>query len=435
MFHNPLFRRMTAGVVVILAVLCGTTVAQQVVPASGTPEKPAARSAIAISTGSVAPPKSTALTPRSKDQGTDKGALIAQALDQLTDLDIKDKVIGEAFDLLGEQTGIPIVIEPGTLDQLPQGSRTKLSATIKKKCLRTSLAALLQPIALRFDVEDEHLVIRPTPPLRRIPQRATWQELDLLKKLATNRWSDDFAKSLKFQFQRTPLTLADVNRNTLLELAAKVGEGTASEVLELATNQYGWTWHPDGDLIVILPKTRQVELQLEQRVTADYSEMSVQDTLVDLAEKAGVPLRCDPGALASLSPFVAERFNLKVVNTPIRQAFELLAGQTGLGYYIEPEGVRITASALSSAGGPTVNPAAHAPDATGNIPQATYDLLRSNSIVANIELPPSPDGRKFVIVVRRGDLPQDLRDLINAVIADSVEPIRIALKAATRPHD
>lgn len=396
----PPFRRLPTSVITIVAILCGTVVAQEVVRARAD---------------------------RPQDKGNDMEALIAQALDQKTNLDLKDKPIGEALELLGGQTGIPIAIEPGTLRLLPNDARTMLSATIQNKPLREVLTALLRPIALQFDVEGERLVIRPIPPLRRAPQRATWTELALLDKLGSTPWSDDFAKSLKFQFQRTPLSLADVNRKTLMELAAKAGEGTASEVLELATHHYGWTWHVAEDVIVVLPKTRQIELQLERRISADYTQTSVQDALLDLAERAGVPLRCDPGAFASLSPFVAERFHLKVVNTPIRQAFELVAGQTGLGYYIEPEGVRIAASILGPTGTPTVTSASGVED--------TVKRLRENSVVLHLELPATKDGRKFTIMVRGQDLPPDVRAMINTAITDSIEPIRLALQTTTRPHD
>jgi len=434
MSSNSVFRRVPAGVVVILAVLCGTIIAQQVVPASGTPDKPAAPASVTISTGSAAQTKAPAAAQHPKNRGNDKAALIALALDQPTDLDIKNKAIGEAFDQIAEQTGIPIVIDPGTFCLLPEDSRTTLSATSKKTPLRDSLTALLRPIALCFDVEDDTLVIHPTPPLRRVPHRATWQELALLEKLATTPWSEEFAKTLEFQFQPTSQTLADVNRGTLLELAAKVGLGMATDVLEQATNHYGWTWHPAGKLIVVLPKTRQNELQLDQRITADYTQFSVPDTLLDLAQRAGVPLRCDPGAFASLTPFVAERFHVKVINTTIREAFELVAGQTGLGYYIEPEGIRITASNLTPTGNPA--PAPRPPDGVDRNTQAeTIKLLRETSVVIQLELPPGPDGKKITIMVRRGDLPDDLKELVNATIKASAEPIRVALKAATQPHD
>jgi len=432
MSSNSVFPRVPAGVVVILAVLCGTLIAQPAVPASDPPDKAAGSSSAAIVTASIAPLKAPAANQHPKKSTDGKAALIAEALNQPTDLNIQKKAIGDAFDQLGEQTGIPIVIDPGTFCLLPEDSRTTLSATSQKTPLRESLTALLRPIALGFDIEDDSLVIRPTPPLRRMPKRATWQELGLLEKLATTPWSEEFAKTLEFQFQPTSQTLADVNRGTLLELAAKVGAGTATDVLEQATNHYGWTWHVCGKLIVVLPKTRQIGLQLERRITADYSQFSVQDTLLDLTEKAGVPLRCDPGALASLSPFVAERFHIKVSNTPIHDVLDLVAGQTGLNYYVEPEGVRITACSLTPSGAPV---APHPTDVTSNTPAETVKLLRESSVVIQLELPPTPDGKKITLMVRRSDLPDDLKDLVNAAIKASAEPIRVALRAATQPHD
>src|SRR5690606_33980223 len=190
---------------------------------------------------------------------------------------------------------------------------------------------------------------------------------------------------LKFQFQNAPETSTDVNRETLLRLARQVGHGSAAEVLEQATSQYGWTWYPSGDLIIVLPKTKQIERQLDKRVSVDYVQWSLKDVLLDLTDRAGVSLSIEPGALATVPAYVAERFSLRTLNTPIRQVLELIAGQTGLAYFIEPQGVRIAGNVVTpgSAGGQA--------NTAESIAQEAYKALRSNSIVGQITLPGPED--------------------------------------------
>ena len=337
--------------------------------------------------------------------------------------------MGDAIDQLAAQTGVPIEIEPTTFSLLPYDVKTAVSLTIKGKPLREGLTDLLRPIGLTFDLEDQRVMIRPIPALRRIVGRASWKELGLLEMLCSSPWSGELGKSLKVQFQGSPLSSADVNREALLHMAAGVGQGPACEVLEHATGQYGWTWHAEGDVIVVLPKSLQIERQLERRITIDYAQTSLQNALLDLTETAGVPLRLDPGALTSVSPAIAEGFNLKLVNTTVRQALELIAGKTGLAYYIEPDGVRITANAGCATG------SGGSADTAGNTAERTAKILRESSVVAQIELPVGKDGHKITILVRRSELPPDVNDMIKNVIQNSIEPLRLALRATSQPSN
>ncbi len=431
MSSNSFIRLAPFGVVALLATLGGTIVAQQVVPASRIPEKTLPDPSRSANAGSPqALPAPSRQEPASADEDDQMEGLIASALDQKTDLNIKETPIREAFELLGAQTGVKIEVEPGTVGLLPYGSSTKVSATIKGRPLRESLTALLRPIGLQFDVENKRVVIRATPPLRRCVTRVTWKELALLEKLSSVPWSEELAESLKFQFQDSPVAAGEVNRETLLRLARNVGQGTAAQVLEQATDQFGWTWHPREDLIVVLPKTRQIEQQLQKRISADYTQTSLEDALLDLTGKARVPLRIDPGTLASLSPFIAERFNLSVVNMPVRQVLELIAGQTGLAYYIEQDGVRVSANPLGSTGSAqsTLNEEA--------LRRAMDKSRSANAVVGQILLP-APNGQPQVgFFIREGDLPPDLNEQRKSLLRDLAgESFRASLQAMTRPHD
>lgn len=444
MSYKYLIRYVPASLLAVLSILATLSVAQ-VIPAANTRERPlppalapTAEQAIAAAAATphgerLQPPpvvRANPLAPAkpqpaSENEDAEMDLLIRQALDQKTDLDVKEAPIREAFEQLSENTGIPIEIEPGTVGLLPYGSKTLVSATIKGRPLRDSLTALLRPIGLRFEVEGGKVVIRPTPPLRRAGQRVTWQELGLLEKLSSSPWSEKLGESLKLQFQDTSGAGADASRETLLRLARGVGAGSAAEVLEQATSQYGWTWYPAGDQIVVLPKTRQIERQLEKRVSVDFDQVSLKDALLDLTRRAAVPLSIDPGALtsASVPNHMADRFSLSVQNTTVRQVLEIIAGQTGLAYFIEPEGVRITTNLLT----PTTPSTRPATDVAG--------LPRTSSVVGQITIPNPNGGPAISFFIRESDLPPELNEARKARIREAISGWRETLQttAATRP--
>ncbi len=351
-------------------------------------------------------------------------ALIAQALDEKTDLEVKNMPIREALQKLSKETGIPIEMEMHTVWLLPYGSQTLLTATIHDRPLRESLTAVLRPLGLDFVPERERVTVRPTPALRRLARRATWQELATLEMLSTPPWSKELFDSLKIQFQDSTADDLNVNRQTLWKLASAVGAGTAAEVLEHATDQYGWTWFPSGEGIVILSKTHQVERQLQRPVKVKYVQAGVRDVLLDLANWAGVLLRLDPGVLAALPAQSVERISLSMENATVQQALEVITGETGLGYFIEPNGIRITAATM-----PASSTSASDAEKTA---QATYDKLRSNSIVGQITIP-NADGTSVSLFLRETDLSPEVNELRKSRLREVDEVIRRTLTATSKP--
>jgi hypothetical protein len=342
--------------------------------------------------------------------------LIAQALDQPTDIEFKDVPIRTAMLQLSEKTGVPIEVETGTVRFLPYGSETMVTATIKGQPLRESLAALLRPIGLVF-----------VPQENRIAVRASWDELARIEDLYTRPWSEELFKSLKFQFQDAPTDDLAANREALHKAAAGVGSGTAADVLDLATARMGATWYPEDDRIVVLSQPKQIERQLERPITVEYKAVSLTDVLRDLAEQAGVMLKLEPGVLAALPAPLVERYSMSVNNTSVRQALEIVAGQTGLGYFIEPDGVRIAMSGTA------------APVSTGDserIAQSTVAALRSNPWVATISMP-DKDGVRISFLMRESDLPEEVNELRRAHIRQAVERMKNILEqaAASQPQD
>jgi len=352
-------------------------------------------------------------------------ALIVQALDQPTDLNVQEMPIRQALDQLAANTGIPIKLAPGCLSLLPYGSQTKLSATIQKRPLGESLTALLRPLGLEFAPVGKEVLIVPTPPLTRIGRRATWEELGTLEKLSAQPMTPELFNSLHLQFQNTGPGDETAGRDILAKLVQGVGAGPAAAVLEHACDQRGWSWHPEGQVIAVLTKTKQIERQLESRATLRYVQASLTEALTDLGARAGVLVRFDPGVLASLPPQTAERFSLSMENATVRQSLEVIAGETGLGYVIEPTGVRITRQPAAGAGAvaatmPAGGAISSQIEATA---QATAAAMRSNSVVGQVTFP-LPDGSSFAFFIRQGDLPPEVNAMREAKIAKTINQIR-----------
>lgn len=362
-----------------------------------------------------------------RDEENQTELLIAQALDQPTDIEFKDVPIRTAMLQLSEKTGVPIEVETGTVRFLPYGSETMVTATIKGQPLRESLAALLRPVGLIFVPQENRIAVRPSPVLARIAHRASWDELARIEELYTQPWSDELFNSLKIQFQDAPTDDLAANREALKKAAAGVGSGSAAEVLDVATARLGATWFPEDDHIVVLSQPKQIERQLERPITVEYKAVSLIDVLRDLAAQAGVMLKLEPGVLAALPAPLVERYSMSVNNTSVRQALEIVAGQTGLGYFIEPDGIRITMSGTA------------APASTGDserIAQSTVAALRSNPWVGTISMP-DKDGVRFSLFLRESDLPEEVNELRKARIRQAVEQMKNILEqsAASQPQD
>ncbi|MDM8007261.1 MAG: hypothetical protein QUV05_14070 [Phycisphaerae bacterium] len=367
----------------------------------------------------------TVSQPTSQPAEDESAVRVIQALDRPVDLNVTDAPILEVLQSLAESADVLIEMETGTLDLLPYGSKTLMSATIEHRSLKESLTALLRPLGLVFEAETDRILIAPTQPLRRMARRATWEELAMLDKLYSTPWSSELFDSLQFQFQDARAGYADANPERLAEATRGVGAGQqAAEVLELACDKYGWAWAPSGDVITIMSKTRAIERQLNKRVTVQYVQISLEQALLDLTRRAGVSMEMEPGALASLPPHVFERFPLFMEAATIRQVLEWICGLTGLSFSIEPNGIRVSGNKVAT---------------TSNTPgdggggEAAIRALRANVIVGQINIA-NADGSTFSFFIREDDLPPEVNEMRKAKIRDAINQIRQTL-GSEQPKD
>jgi hypothetical protein len=214
---------------------------------------------------------------------------------------------------------------------------------------------------------------------------------------------------------------AQAHRKKIYVLAASVGAGPAARVLDHASRQYGWEWYPEGNAIAFCTSTRQVERQLERTMTAQYHEVQLKDVLLDVVGRAGLELRMEPGVLSSLPTQQVERFRMEVENVTVRQALELVAGMTGLGYFVEPDGVRIAASTFSATMMSSSKDAEAAAQAAA--------LRAANPIVGQITIP-GENGTTFSFFLREHDLPPDVNQLREQHLRHAAEKMRETLSTS-----
>jgi len=333
---------------------------------------------------------------------------IEQALDGKTNLAIQRKPITRAFELISQHTGLKIVVPPSTLQLLPYGPETVVTVTIRDVSLRDGLARMLRPIGMTLVVRNEHIEILPTPPLRRLGRRPSRDELERLEQLHTTAWKPSVANSLPLQFQVPEPAGA---RPALLAAAAKVGAGSAGEVLEVATRTLGWTWFPSGEQIVVLTFAQQTERQLDRHVAGRYVKQPVGKILTDLARQADMTISFEPGVMALLPTEARENFSLLAEGVTMTEALNQITGATGLTYAVEVDGLHVYASPqLRKAPAPTP----------------------ADPVVANILVPLGDDGTLVEIPIRRSELTPELRTFIEARKKEGIDKLTVQLDAAAK---
>lgn len=338
---------------------------------------------------------------------------IQRALDKTVNIDLTDQAIGEVFDKITAAAGVPIEIDPLTLQRLPYGRQSRLNVKLKNVTLREGLSQLLARQGLTWRIEDGTVHVLPTEGLARMGRRATYQELRLLGVLyAESLQPVDQAGPAAAQIARKlagrqadantvqPLRLvppagAEDLLDALTVIAARRLPATGAEWLDAMTATRDWTWYPWGEEIRLLPKRRQMQRQLQTQVSVDYREADLSAALLDLAGRARVPLRMRPGVLDALPVEARENFSLLVSEASVAQVLEIISGHTGLAFTVTDEGLMVDASE-----------AMEADAARGRQRQRAEFFL-----MLPVRL---PDGTEADMFLRSADLPEPLREAMKA---------------------
>jgi hypothetical protein len=345
------------------------------------------------------------------DQKPAAGGDVELALDRkLEKLAISNKEIPAALDEIGEKGGVKIAVDDAAAELLPWGKQTKIAgATISDASLREVLPQILNPLGMTYVVEGGRIHVVATEPLKRINRRATWEDLKLLRLCCETPYTpEEFAK-LKLQYRVTAKVDAPKMLQRQLERA---GRGSIAQMLETACNSLGWAWLPDNEEIVIRTHEAQIANQLSRRVTIRYTNTPLAKVLTDLANKADVGIFFEPGVMLKLPRPTAESYTLLLDQSSIRQAFELIAAETGLAYEIRRDGINIAISETLAGG-------------------AARSSTRRSPYVAKVSIP-SKDGSYTLDFLLSGDeLPPDILEYRDQMIEQYVERMRVDLEGST----
>jgi len=357
--------------------------------------------------------------------GQDSPAQLQQALNRPVDLELTNVRIGELFKTLEESTGVSFVLDDEVLAYLPYGSDTRIDATVKNATLRQALGPILAKQGLKWEVDGEHIAIRPTEALIRMCKRATFEELTVLGKLSTVRLeSASQAGSVVDQLKRTEglekvtlLPHGDIDTQAEYARADKVLPGTAARWLDLLCHGHDWTWFVSGNRIVIIDKADQVHRQLKKKVTLSYKDTSLTLILLDLARQAHVGLTMSPGVMNYIPSATSEHFNLTMGEATVEQALQVISGATSLEFVVTAQGVEARPSE-----GLLAASAAAQPQERKRTPFFVQMSL------------PGPNGVTIEVFMRPEELPEDVVQMIEEAKEDFIAQLRgEALEAEDTP--
>lgn len=328
----------------------------------------------------------------------------ARAFDQTFEkLEIQAKPVVDVLADLGKRAGIEITVDDKAVELLPWGRQTRLSGlTINNATLRDALNQIDGALGLEHIERDGAIVIVASGPLERMNRRATWDDLELLRRCNETEYSPEAFKQLSLQYRITSKVDAPALLAKQLERA---GRGTIAQMLEVAAGSLGWTWFPNKDHLVIMTNQAQIAHRLAKRITCRYLNQPLSQIIVDLAKRANVALTLQPGMMTRLPRSVAQSSNLVLQYSSIRQALEVLCAETGLEYEMRRDGLHIGLAATA---------------ASGPVGQAR----RSSPYVCKISVPSKDGSFAYEFLVREDELPPDIRAYRRQIIEATIGKMR-----------
>jgi len=352
-------------------------------------------------------------------------ALIEQALNEPARITLKDVTLRDAVKLLEEQTGVRLLVPQEVLGFVPSGGGTRIDhAEMANLPLRTALEKLFSPVGLTFSVENDHILVEPKAAVRCLGRAATWEELDTLAQLEALSLSNA-GTLMSWLLQHVQLRVPDPAAQERLNQAVRaVGAGSGDVALSVACRNLGWEWCLFGQQIVVMPAAQRILQQLDVPVSVRLNHRPFFDVITAVSKAAGVPIHLEPGALGTLPLEWQRNFSLNAQNEPASRVLDGIAAFTGLGYLIEPDGVLFYVRRA-----PAVEPPA---GATPSVPTEASNAAVADTAPRDDEDPivgkiivPLEDGRTMEWLVRRSELPPDLRDRRAADLRRAFDALRV----------
>lgn len=341
---------------------------------------------------------------------------LQRLLDRPVSVEAKDLPIGKIFEKLQAASGIEFIVDHDTLDVLPYGDQTRLSARIKNATLRTALTPILSVPALQWEIVGEKVRIIPSEPLYRMCRRATYDELLLLGKMHTEKVTpaegEDALQAIKRTLGAKDLDIffhtkdeQDV-KDKAFKRAASALPGTAVAYFDRLCHGNGWTWYLSGDRVMIRDKVSQNKRQLEKQITLKYTNAELVTVLADLAHASRLKLTMKPGVLQYLSDEVKSNFNLTMSEASVAEALEVISGATGLIFKPTEDGLLVDASEEL-------------------VEKGTRGGGSRNRSPFFVKLSvPGPNGTIYEVFLRSDELPEDVVKAIEAEKQKFIDSVR-----------
>lgn len=337
--------------------------------------------------------------------GQTRGVDLQRALDRSVNLQIDDATIVEVFAGLQKKAGVKFILDEETLACLPYGAQTRLAVKLSGVTLRKALTPLLNPQALRWEIDGDLIRIRPTGGLRRMCRRATFEELKLLGKIYSEKLQpaaeggaviDQLRRVTGQKDLRVFFRVKGADEEAAFKRGQRALPGTGSGWLYRICQGQNWAWYLWGDHIVIIGRADQTGRQLRKQVTLEYRNSALVNVLLDLARKARVRLTIAPGVMGFLPRETRESFNLRMADASIAEALEVISGATGLQFVRTPEGaIRVEAS-----------------ETLKNDAEAIAERGRTRSRFFVRMTLPGPHGTQIEVFMRPEELPDDILEQI-----------------------
>ncbi len=343
-------------------------------------------------------------------------ALIGKALTEPTQITLENIRLVDAICKITEQTGVRIVMTPDAMRFVPQGPETIIEkVNIQNVPLREGLDRLFRPLGMKFELEEDHVRIVPKDALLCLGRAPTWTELETLGELSAMQpglKSNDLEKLQdRIQFQ----VPAPDAWGSLSQAIENVGAGHGNDVLTVATNQLGWTWCLSDEHIVVSTFQQLLRQRIKQPISVRMTNRPLVDVLQAIGTALNTPVRIEPGAIATLPVQKQKNYFIDATNVKAEQVLEGISANTGLGYLLSPDGIFFYSPQSGMAAQATA-PASGSPDPY--VGKIVIDL---------------GDGKTFEWMIRRSELPDDLKQVRERDIQQFIDEFRQRRLTEGRP--
>ncbi len=356
-----------------------------------------------------------------------RAALTAGQIQQLLDSPVEARTVHEAslIEVLRTLEGPRpwLDLPPTTLSYLPYGEQTTVSYRVSPApqrgptTLRMLLDSLLDPLSLEDRVLEDgrgHAVLRVAPrkELVRIGRRAHIEELELLYTLRhvqidpargpflaqVQQAVDQLGpprRLIDLQFDLADLSAPEAYRK-FTETMQGVPPGGAAALLAQFCRQGQWCWRVERNTILVLDRYKQVLHQFGRHVSVNWSDVPLDQALVQLAQAGGVLAQFQPAMMEGVEQG-SRRITWQTPGESVLQIIEALSARAGFAYEVRTDSIY-------------------------------YFAGRSRDPMVGMVTLPSGAGRfNFQFFVRKSMLSEDAQKALDAETARVVDALNAAL--------